>query len=534
MIIASFIARAIGLVYRIPLSNALGDIGNTYYSTANEIYVIILMISSFSLPLAVSKLISERLHRGETRNAYAVFLCALKFGAISGGVMALFTFLMAGTITGFMKFELASYALQVLSPAIFISAIVGVLRGFFQGHQTMVPSAVSQVIEQIVNAITSIICAYSFLSQGLQQAIEDGIENGETTLGPAYGAAGGTAGTLISLLVALLFMFVIYKSHQRIFKRQLRRDKTTHKESEQAIYREILITIIPIVLSTVIYNINHIIGQGLFGSILLTQGFTEAKYSLIWGPYANFRIIMNIPLAIASCLSPAIVPALAAAMVDKDYRLAGSKIKNTIRYSMVIIIPCAVGMAALADPIFKMIFPESAGSLATGIVQAGALMIVFLSLSTLTTGILQGLGEMRAPLINSGIALIIFIISTVIMLRSSLFIYAIVYSNVIFGLVVCLLNAWAIKRCIGYRQELIRTFILPTAIAGIMGIIVYGTHSLFDLFAGNAISTMIAVLVGILVYGTLLVKLRGVTERELLGMPKGELLVNLLKKCRVL
>ena len=158
--VASIIARVIGMIYRIPLTNILGDEGNGYYTTANQIYTILLMISTFSLPLAVSKLVSERLHQGQYKNAQKVFHCAMRFSVIAGGVISLLTFFLAGVICGsIMKVDNASYALRVLSPAIFIFAIAGVFRGYFQGHESMVPTAVSQIIEQIINAFVSVIGA---------------------------------------------------------------------------------------------------------------------------------------------------------------------------------------------------------------------------------------------------------------------------------------------------------------------------------------------------------------------------------------
>ena len=134
---ASIIAKIIGLIYRIPLYNILGDVGNSYYSTANEIYSIILMISSFSLPLAVSRLMSERIQKGEMRNAYKVFLCAMRFAVISGGILALITYAFSGVLTRqIMNLEYAKYGLKVLAPAILIFAITGTFRGFFQaGHR---------------------------------------------------------------------------------------------------------------------------------------------------------------------------------------------------------------------------------------------------------------------------------------------------------------------------------------------------------------------------------------------------------------
>lgn len=528
--IASFVARAIGMIYRIPLTRILGAQGNAYYSTANEIYSIILMISSFSLPLAVSKLVSERLHKGQKKNAHRVFICALKFGLLVGGIMSVLTFALSGVITKFMKFEMASFALRVLSPAIFLYAIVGVLRGFFQGHETMIPTAVSQVIEQIINAIVSVAGAAILVGYGIKL----GEQQGNDSMGPAFGAAGGTLGTVVSITVALLFLLFIYVSYQRIFRRQMQRDHTKKLESDRMIYMALISTILPVVLSTVIYNISTVIDQGIFGTIMTGQGYAEKEYSTVWGIFVEFKVLMNVPLSIASCLAPSVVPSLTATMMDEDYRAAGIKVRDSIRYTMVFTIPCAVGLAALASPVMQLVYGDSS-TLAAGIMQSGALMIVLYALSTLSTGILQGLGEMQKPLIHSAIALVLHIIVLVLMLSfSGMNIYSVVYANIFFALVICILNAWAIKQTIGYRQELLRTFIIPVFVSGIMGLAAYGVYRLFALFAGLIISTIVAILVGVIVYAVLLVKMRGITEREIRGMPKGAYLVYILQKCRIL
>lgn len=530
LVIASFVARAIGMIYRIPLTRILGAQGNAYYSTANEIYSIILMISSFSLPLAVSKLVSERLHKGQKKNAHRVFICALKFGLLVGGVMSVMTFALGGVITKFMKFEMASFALRVLSPAIFLYAVVGVLRGFFQGHETMIPTAVSQVIEQIVNAVVSVAGAALLVGYGAKL----GEKQGNDSLGPAFGAAGGTLGTVISILVALFFLGFIYVSYQRSFRRQMKRDHTPRLESEKRIYRALVATILPVVLSTVIYNISTVIDQGIFGTIMSGQGFVEKEYSTVWGIFVEFKVLMNVPLSIASCLAPSVVPSLTASMLDEDYRGAGIKVRDSIRYTMVFTIPCAVGLAALASPVMQLVYNDSS-TLAAGIMQSGALMIVLYALSTLTTGILQGLGEIQKPLIHSAVALVLHIIVLVLMLNfSGMNIYSVVYANIFFALVICLLNAWAIRQTLGYRQELMRSFIIPVFVSGLMGLAAYGVYRLFALFAGVLISTVIAILMGMVVYVVLLVKLRGITEREIRGLPKGAYLVYILQRCRIL
>lgn len=530
--VAAIVAKVIGMIYRIPLTNILGDDGIGYYSTANEIYNILLMISTFSLPLALSRLVSERRHLGQAKNAHKVFVCAMKFAVAAGAVMALLTFFLAGVITdNIMHVGSAALALRVLAPAIFLFAIAGAFRGFFQGHETMVPTATSQVIEQIVNAVISVVGAGVMMGIGTKMAEKSGDPN----LGPAWGAAGGTFGTVASISVALLFLVVVYISYQRTFKRHLRKDPTKHLESDQAIYRALLVTIGPIVLSTLVYNIGTLIDQGIFNSVLASQGYSEKQYSTIWGIYSGkYRVLMNVPLCVASCLSPSVVPALTAAMADGNHKEAGIKVRDSIRYTMIITIPCAVGMAALASPIMRLIFGD-AKSLTAGIMQQGALLIVLLALSTLSTGILQGLGEMKKPLYNTTIALMVQIVTLYLFLRVfRLNIYSVIYSNTIFALIICVLNAIAIGQKISYRQEIKKTFLIPLISSGVMGLAAIGIYQLFHLFAGNAISCILAVLAAMVVYGVLLVKLGEISEKELLGIPKGTLIVQILKKCRLL
>ena len=534
LVIASFVAKAIGMIYRIPLTHILGDDGNGYYSTANEIYTIILMISSFSLPLAVSRLVAEREYAGEVKNSYKVLICSLRFAAVTGGILSILTFLLGGVITKYvMGVELASYALRVLAPAIFLFALTGVLRGFFQGHGTMVPTAVSQIIEQIINAIVSVAGAYVMLQYGLKL----GEKKGDAELGTALAAAGGTFGTVASVGVALLFMIVIYLGYRNGFKRRMKKDKTRRRESDRAIYRAITYTILPIVLSTLVYNISTIIDQGVFNHILAGMGFTQKQYATVWGIYSGkFRVLMNVPLSIASCLAPSVVPALTEAMANNDLREAGLRTRDTIRYTMVFTIPCAVGLAALARPIMMMLYGNNDSlALAAGIMQSGALLTVLLALSTLTTGILQGLGEMQAPLVHAATAVAIhlgFLVLFVVKFKWN--IYGVVYANIIFGLIICLLNARSIRKKLHYRQEIKKTFLVPVIAAGVMGIAAYLVHRVFNLFAGNTISTILAVCVGAVVYGICLVKLGGILEREIRRLPKGDLLADILIRLNIL
>ena len=154
---AAVLTKIIGVVYRIPLTNILGDEGNGFYGYAYQVYAIALMLSSFSLPTAVSKLVSARMAVRQRRNAFRVFLCSLAFAVAVGLVISLAIFFGAGAISTYaMRSPLSVYALRVLAPGLLIVAVMAVIRGYFQGLGTMVPTAISQILEQVVNAVVSI------------------------------------------------------------------------------------------------------------------------------------------------------------------------------------------------------------------------------------------------------------------------------------------------------------------------------------------------------------------------------------------
>ena len=533
---ASIIAKIIGMIYRIPLTNILGDRGNAYYSTANEVYSIILMVSSFSIPLAVSKLMSERIAKGEYRNAHRIFMMMMRVSVIAGGATALITYALAGVITNQMlSIEYAKYGLRVIAPAILIFAITGTFRGYFQAFGNMVPTAVSQLIEQVINAIVSILCAMKLYRYGMMLANEQG----DPLLAPAWGAAGATFGTVVSVTAAMIIMMILYTLDRREFNRKMKDDMVSKREDMRAVYEVILRNIIPIVISTIINNITIIIDQGFFNATLLKQGFEEAQYNIIWGIYTGkYRILMNVALSLASCLGPAIIPNMRTLMAgNKEMTRAlrreiNDKIAQAVRFTMILTIPCAFGLAALGGPIIEMLFHPTTGlPLTIGIIQAGTPMIIFFAYSALSTAVLQGLDKLRQPVYNLLIALGIHIVLLIYMLRSmKLNIYAVVYSNTIFALIVCLLNALCIARAMRYRQETVRTFLIPLVSSAIMAFAAFCIYRLFHLLFPVTFSVIVAILAGVVVYGLGLVAFRGVSREEVARLPKGNLLLKLIAK----
>lgn len=533
--VASILVRVIGLVYRVPVTRILGPVGNSYYSAAYEVYSMMLLISSFSLPLAVSKLVSARMAKGQVRGAYKIFQCTLIFALVSGGIASLLVYFGAGFFSEvIVNTPESRLALQVLAPTILIVALMGCIRGYFQGLGSMVPTAISQIVEQIINAAVSIGAAWLLFGYGKKL---DALFSTETAA-YAYGAAGSTLGTGLGALAGFLFLLFLMFIYSRVMKRRRILDRHGRVESTGEIYYLLMVTILPVILSTAVYNISGIIDQGIFKHLMAYKKYDSMKIDELWGIFSGeYKLLTNVPIAVASAMASSTIPALTRARVNKDRREMRKKTENSIRFVMVISIPCAVGLSVLAEPILQLLFgAKDHIRLSASLLQMGTLSVVLYGMSTLTNGILQGMDKMRLPVIHAAISLVLHVgLLVFLVMVGDLNIYAVVWANIFFAFMMCVLNSRSIAKYMRYRQEFVRTFLIPLTASGIMGVAAFGIHKgLITAVKSNTIATLAACAAAVLVYGISLLLLKGLTEEELLSFPKGRMLVKLAKKLRLL
>lgn len=535
--VASIISRIIGLIYRIPLNNILGDVGISYYACAFDVYNVILIISSYSIPQAVSKTVSAKAAKGSYKSVYQVLKGALLFAVVSGTIGAVVVFFGAEFFTGtLLKTPYSVFALKILGPALVVVAVLGVLRGFFQGLGTMLPSAISQIIEQIVNAIVSVWAAYVLYQYGTRIGAVLGDAD---HYGPAYGAAGGTLGTNLGSVAALIFVILVFLAYLRVFKRKIKHDRGTNVDPFAYTMKILIVTIIPVLLSTTVYNISGIIDQSIFKNVALLQGYSEKKIDVWWGVFSGkYKLLINVPISIASAMAASSVPTLTMSFAQKDMPKVRDQINSAMRFIMVISFPCAVGLAVLGEPICRLLFPGTAETapMAGLMLWVGALAVVFYAMSTLSNGLLQGIDQLKIPVINAVISLVAHVIVLIVlMLFFRLNIYAVVIANMFFALLMCVLNAYAIRKHSGYHQEIHKTFVVPAISSAAMGIVTYlvykGSYAVLSI---NAVSALLSVLVAVVVYAVVLLLLHGLTEEEILRFPKGTLLVRIAKKLHLL
>ncbi|MDM8211562.1 putative polysaccharide biosynthesis protein [Mediterraneibacter glycyrrhizinilyticus] len=526
---AAVITKVIGVVYRIPLTNLLGDEGNGFYGYAYQVYAFALMISSLSLPTAVSKIVSMRVSVGQRRNAFRAFLCSLVFAIIIGFIIAVAIFFGAGAISEHvMKAPLSVYALKVLAPGLFIVAVMAVLRGYFQGLGTMMPTAVSQVIEQLINAVVSIVGAGVLFGIGTRA----GQEAGEELLGPAYGAAGGTLGTVTGAFAGLLFLLFVLWLFRGGIKRQLKRDHSKKKEAYSHILKALILTAVPVIFSTAIYNINQIIDLTVFNHIMSWQGFSEQEYMALQGIYTGkYDPLINVPLSIPSAVSASIVPTLTAAVMNRQKKKVHYQIDQTLRIATIITIPSCVGIAVLASPLMVLLYNDSSATPAN-LLMLGAIVIVLYGWSSITNSVLHGLNYMSSPAKNAAVALVVHLIAFVVMLVAfRMNVYALVGSNIVFALIMCILNQLKIRKVCGYKINIRHMFLKPFIAAAVMGVVTYIIWFVLDLLiGGRVIPTVIAICVAIVVYIVLILKMGTLSEEDILSLPLGGKLLRYSRK----
>lgn len=530
---ASMIVRVIGLLYRAPLTAIIGDEGNGYYGTAYNIYTIILMVSSYSMPSAISKLMAQKLAVGEYRNANRVFRCALTYGVLVGLVGSGLLFFGAR----FLVPNVAVCVLQVFAPTVFLFGILGSMRGYFQARGSMVQTSVSQILEQLANAVVSIAAAWLLM----QTAV-----GADPTRRAQLGAMGSALGTGAGVLIALLFMIFCFRRSKEGRKAEILSDATGKEEKYRIFLRDTVLVITPFMLSGVIMNLTTSLNQTIYMRMLIDlKGAGEIATTTLYGIFSNKAVVIsNIPISIATAVSSAIIPGISAAYARRDETGARRQVGNAIRITSIIAIPSAVGLAVLARPITMLMFPQMESlELASSLLSLLAVTVIFYSISTITNAALQSIGRMNLPLVSAGIALVVQTVVLVALLRfTDLDVRALVLVSILYSVMIFAVNQYYLRRFLGIRQDVRRDYLQPLVCAALMGAAAKAVYYLVSMAAEpmrnlpkgfyfrNLAATAAALLAAVLVYGYTMVRSGTIRRKDLLSMPKGQLLVRLMEK----
>ena len=513
---ASIVVRIIGLLYRSPLTAVIGDEGNGYYGYAFNIYSIVLMVSSYSIPSAISKLMAQKLALGEYRNAQRVFYCTMAYALTVGAAFSLFVWFGAGLLVPPRSVPV----LRVLAPTIFIFAILGVLRGYFQANQTMVQTSISQILEQIMNAAVSIGAAWFFMHR-----LAAGQDVHEQAV---YGAMGSALGTGSGVMTALIFMAVMYLVNRRYFMKRIRKDRTGREDPWTGIMRDTILVITPFILSGFILNLTTTVNQTIFSRIFSNKAV----------------VITNIPISIATAVAAAIIPNISSAYARKDREETRRRVIAAVRITNIIATPCALGLIALARPVTMVLFPqwESLG-LASALLALLGVTVIFYSIATIMNAALQSIGRMQMPLVSAGIALAVqTLVLLILLFATNMGVFALVLVSVLYSLMIFLLDTYFLQRYLKLDMDLYNVYARPLFAATIMGVATYGLYTMFEVFLelvgsrslylNNLIAMVPAILAAVLIYFFALIRMGTLSEEDILSLPRGSMLLKIFRKLK--
>ncbi len=384
--VVGIICKLVGVFFRIPLVHLIRDDGVGTYQFVYSFYNLLLTVSSAGLPVAVSRMVSSALAKGDPKGAKHIFKTALYLLCAIGLVMMLVTLAGSRWLANFMVRDSQTYlGFLAIAPSVFIVCALSAFRGFMQGQQNMVPTAISQLIEQVFKVAVALPLAWLGSKISL-----------------AHGAAGALLGTSITEAITLLYMMVIYKRKESAFNALPQAAGETEK-SRRDILKQLVAIAIPITLGASIVPLAGFVDSSMVMSRLAQAGFDEAQARALYGCYSGIVInLINVPTALALAIAMSLVPAISSAATRGHYEVVRKQSLLGLRFSFLIGLPCSVGMSILAGPILQLVYGSSISAqnfqTTADLLSMSSLTIVLFTVVQSTSGILQGLKKQKIPM----------------------------------------------------------------------------------------------------------------------------------------
>ncbi len=515
------LTKVVGFVYKIPLFNILGDAGAGHFNVMYYIYNLLLTISTAGVPVALSRLISEARASSrplQARRYYSVALVTFGFVGLAGsGLM----FLFAPELASFMKDPQVVLGVRLLSPAVFFACILSVLRGYAQGHNDMRPTAVSQILEVMCKLVFGLAIAWYLKSMGY----------------PVYViAAGAIVGVVIGLGISVPVLAVMRRRVAAASPATLNLDKPA---SRLETAKEILKVTIPITLSSSVLNVINLVDTSLVrGRLASGAGFSAEQVDILYGVYSKGVTLFSLPSSFVTPIAVAVVPVIAAALVSRQGAEARSTMESSMKLTNLFAMPAAVGLAVLSGPIFDVLFP---GSNENGPMLLSMLGIAsyFVCTYLITNGILQATGHEKLALLALPVGGVLKICVNYILVGDP----AVNIAGAPIGTLCCyglitLLNIIFLTVKLPERPNYLKITLRPLLCALLMGAAAWGTQRVGAAYIipflgggrmASAVCLFLSILAGLVVYFLLIVLLRAVTKEDILLLPKGEKIANMLK-----
>jgi stage V sporulation protein B len=521
LMFSQVLIKILGLVYTLYLTNrqGFGDKGNGICASGYQIYALLLTISSIGVPSAISKLVSERVAVGDNKGAHRIFKIAFATFAVIGLVGSLLLFFGANVIANqWLQIPDAEMTLVALSPAIFFVTVASVMRGYFNGRQKISVGAKSQTLEQVFKTLLTIIVVevVAILSN----------------VSTEWMAAGANLATTLATFLGFSYLFLYYRSERKEVATEIKNTVNYKYERVSTIIKRILLVSIPITLTAIMSSINKNVDS--FTVVRNLRAFmpedqATALYGILGG---KVDTLTSLPLAINVAFATALVPAISAAKAKGDNKTITEKTSFSLLISMLIGLPCTVGMFIFAQPILNLLFPNANdGAL---ILQISALTIIFTILDQTINGALQGFGKLMIPTISLATGVFVkFIFNITLIKIPNIGVYGAAWGSVACHLVAFCIAFTMLRKYIKLNLTFSKFVLKPVISTAIMGICSYFTYLALKGIIVERLATIIAIMVAVVIYSLAIVALKVFTKDEFKMMPAGDKIVKFLEKIKI-
>ena len=522
------IVKLIGMFYKIPLINIIGEAGAADFNNAYNIYAVLLTVSTAGLPVAVSKLVSEANALNRRNQVRRTFRLALVLFLTLGLISFLVMFFRADALAGMMNDSKAAAGIRALAPAVVCVGCLAALRGYSQGHSNMAPTSVSQIIEALCKLVVGLGLAFWLVKQGKD---------------PDVAAAGAITGVTVGTVVALAYMVLDF-----LLSRGREDTRGTDRpDSAGSILANILKIAVPITLSSSMVGIVTVIDSSLVqGQLQSALNLTEKASRTLYGNYSGALNIYNLPTSLMAAITASVIPAVSAALARRDRRGAARITGSALRITALLSFPMGVGLFVLGTPIIRLLFPSLNVEVAGPLLSTLGVATPFVCMVLVCNSVLQAHGFINLPVIVMVLGGIVKIVNNYNLVGAIGIAGAPVGNILCFGLAL-VLDLVVITRVIPNRPRLLPIFVKPAIASAIMGGAAWAVYGLLSRVLtaeqvneagetirvvsrmGNALGIFLAIAVAGVVYLVLVVAIRAISKDDLALMPKGDKLARLLR-----
>lgn len=517
LMFSNMLVKLMGLFFKIPLHSYLGDLGMGYFNVAYNIFVTLYMISTAGLPIAISIMVSGSRTLGRKKEVRRIFTTALLLFVALGVAGTLIMVLGAKPLATLMGSRDSYYCIITIAPTLFFICVSSAIRGYFQGHQNMTPTAVSEVIEAIGKfAIGIVLCKYA-ISCGYSIEIA---------------AAYAIAGICIGVGTGMVFLISAKLFHKQNYG-YLIIEESNECMPQKAIFRKLVLTAVPITISAVALNLTGIIDSVTIINCMKLYTSTpmaEAAY----GNYSTLVVTLtHLPSALIVPIASALTPALASTRAEKNTEKSMKAMNASLKFAAIISIPCAIGMSILSKPILAMLFRKKAESVnsAAPLLSILSISVFFTAMLTITNSILQSHRLERKPIISMLCgAAVKLVINFILISIPQVGVYGAPIGTVISYFVMAVLNFCFVAKYVHLDIKILKSFFRPFLATLASSVFTITSFKIIDKISRQSVATLSAILITVVVYFILLFAMKIIVKEELMMLPKGEKICRFLGK----